>query len=59
MKLCALEAIDTLSEWSVDIGDHSVESLCDRVAVEHGIQLDRNALTVEEVLQEFVTNHVG
>jgi len=61
--LCALEAIDTLEQWSAlatRTGEVTVESFCHWMRDEHHIDMAPSCHdTLEDAMQYFVRNHVG
>lgn len=63
MKLCAMEAIETLESWAAQAtrtNDMSVKSFCDWMKTEHEINIYAPAYhTLEEVMKDFIINHVG
>jgi len=61
-KLCAMEAIETLEQWSAmatRTGDTSPMSFVEWMKSEHDIVMWDDFLTVEDAMKVFVAHHVG
>jgi hypothetical protein len=61
MKFCVLEVVSALNGWSrkTSLGDVSAESLRRHLENKFGVSLCLDAVTPEDVLKEFVAEHVG
>ena len=58
-KLCAIEAIELMSDWADQSDYHTPEAFAQFIFNEKGIEIGSDFLTVEEAMKAFIAEHVG